>query len=155
MTAKEYLQSVRLANSEADRRISRLEHYRDCAGYGTGKREAGRISGTPQRSRVEDNVCALVDYEREHRLMVSANQAVDICVDRRTEAADIIRRIPRERYREVLYRYYIDGLTWRQVAEQMGLSLRKTHTLHGWALTVFERFLSRSNLSISDRNHNI
>lgn len=141
MTAKEYLQSVRQADTDADRQIARLEAYREAAAYGTGRREATRISGTGQRSRVEDNVCALVDYEREHRLMVCANQAVDICSDRRIEAAAIIRRMPRERYREVLYRYYIDGLTWRKVAEQMGVSLRTAHRLHGWALTVFERFM--------------
>lgn len=144
MTAKEYLQSVRQADSEADRQISILERYREAAGYGTGKHEATRISGTSQRSRVEDNVCALVDYEREHCLMDLADEAVDLYVDRREEAASIIRRIPREQYREVLYRYYIDGLTWRQVADQMGVSMRTVYRLHGWALLVFDRVWGKS-----------
>lgn len=139
MTAKEYLQSVRRANTDADRHISRLEHYREAAGYGTGKREASRISGTSQRSRVEDNVCAMIDYEREHQLMGRANDAVDEFVDRRKSACDIIALIPRERYREVLYRYYIDGLTWRQVAEQMGIGIRRVYKLHGWALVIFDK----------------
>lgn len=141
MTAKEYLQSVRQANADADRRISRLEAYREAAAYGTGRREATRISGTPQRSRVEDNVCAMIDYEREHCLMARANQAVDQYTDRRDQAAAIIRCIPRAEYREVLYRYYIDGLTWQQVADQMGVGLRTVHRLHGWALVVFERLM--------------
>ena len=143
MTAKEFLQSVRRANTDADRQISRLEHYREAAGYGTGKREATRISGTSQRSRVEDNVCAMIDYEREHQLMGRANDAVDEFIDRRKTACDIIALIPRERYREVLYRYYIDGLTWSQVAEQMGDSLRTIYRLHGWALVVFERVMKK------------
>lgn len=139
MTAKEFLQSVRRANTDADRHVSRLEHYREAAGYGTGKREASRISGTSQRSRVEDNVCAMIDYEREHQLMGRANDAVDEFVDRRKTACDIIALIPRERYREVLYRYYIDGLTWRQVAEQMGIGIRRVYKLHGWALVIFDK----------------
>ena len=139
MTAKEYLQSVRKADSKADRQIARLEAFREAAAYGTGRWEATRISGTPQRSRVEDNVCAMIDYEREHCLMLRANQAVDQYTDRRDQAAAIIRCIPRQEYREVLYRYYIDGLTWRQVAEQMGIGVATAHRLHGWALVVFDR----------------
>lgn len=141
MTAKEYLQSVRRANTDADGHINRLEHYREAAGYGTGKREASRISGTSQRSRVEDNVCAMIDYEREHQLMGRANDAVDEFIDRRKTACDIIALIPRERYREVLYRYYIDGLTWRQVAEQMGIGIRRVYKLHGWALVIFDKVM--------------
>lgn len=144
MTAKEYLQSVRQANADADRRISRLEAFREAAAYGTGRREATRISGTPQRSRVEDNVCAMIDYEREHQLMGRANDAVDEFVDRRKTACDIIALIPRERYREVLYRYYIDGLTWRQVAEQMGIGIRRVYKLHGWALVIFDKIMGNA-----------
>lgn len=148
MTAKEYLQSVRWANVEADRRVSRLERYRDCAGYGTGKREATRISGTSQRSRVEDNVCALVDLERklgmERGLMADADRAVDEYVDRKAEATALIARIPRQLYREVLYHYYIDCLSWEQVAAVVGRSLRQTHYIHGWALQIFERVIQRN-----------
>ena len=148
MTAKEYLQSVRWANIEADRRVSRLERYRDCAGYGTGKREATRISGTSQRSRVEDNVCALVDLERkmqmERGMMADADRAVDDYVDRKAEATALIARIPRQLYREVLYHYYIECLSWEQVATVVGRSLRQTHYIHGWALQILERLMHKS-----------
>ena len=144
MTAKEYLQSVRRANTDADRHISRLEHYREAAGYGTGKREATRISGTSQRSRVEDNVCALIDLERE--AMAQANCAVDVYVDAKEEARQVIERIPRQDYRTVLTLYYLDCLTWDKVAERMGKSRQWVHRLHGWALVVFERIWKNHNI---------
>lgn len=144
MTAKEYLRSVRVANENADIAIRRLELYREKATYGTGAKEAERISGTNQRSRVEDNVCKLVDLERrlqtEGKLMAQANAAVDLYVDRREEAKMLIRQLPQERFREVLWRYYIDGLTWGQVFEQMGIKARSHgFRLHGWALLAFEK----------------
>lgn len=156
MTAKEYLRSVRVANEQVSRAVRRLEIYREKAGYGTGSKEAERISGTSQRSRVEDNVCKMVDLERkleaERRLMTDANEAVHLYVDRREEAKALIRRMPQERFREVLWRYYIDGLTWGQVFEQMGIKARSHgFRLHGWALLAFEKFYKRLDRGLLDK----
>lgn len=143
MTAKEYLRSVRLLNDAASAEIRKLEAYREKATYGTGTKEAERISGTSQRSRVEDNICKAIDLEtrlrKECRLMDDANAAVDLYVDRRDEAKALIRKMPQERFREILWRYYIDGLTWGQLSEQMRLSRRFLFRLHGWALLAFDK----------------
>lgn len=144
MTAKEYLRSVRIANENADCAIRRLELYRERATYGTGRREAERVSGTSRRSMVEENICKAIDLEerlkKEHRLMEDANAAVDLYADRREEAKEMIRRLPQERFREVLWRYYIDGLSWAQVFDQMGIGARSHgFRLHGWALLAFEK----------------
>lgn len=148
MTAKEYLRGVRIANENADGAIRRLELYREKATYGTGTKEAERISGTSQRSRVEDNICKAIDLEarlrKEHRLMDDANAAVDLYVDRREEVKTLIRQMPQERFREVLWRYYIDGLTWTQVSEQMQISRRWLFRLHGWALLAFDRIYQKA-----------
>ena len=139
MTAKEFLRSIRKTNIQSDREIERLRDYRERAGYGTGKKEAGRISGTSQRSRVEDNVCRLVDLERricrERRIeMIEDDQA-----DRREEAEHIIARIPRAQFAELLYMYYIESRTWDEVASVLKRSLRQTFYIHGDALQAFEK----------------
>lgn len=139
MTAKEFLRSIRRTNIQSDREIERLREYRERAGYGTGKKEAGRISGTSQRSRVEDNVCRLVDLERricrERRIeMIEDDQA-----DRREEAEHIIARIPRAQFAELLYLYYIESRTWDEVASVLKRSLRQTFYIHGDALQAFEK----------------
>lgn len=142
MTAKDYLRQVRQANYQADKNISRLEHFREAACYGTGRKEAERISGSTQRSRVEENVCRMIDLERrlqERGLMVKANQAVDAFVDRRQEATAIICRIPQPQYRELLMLYYIDGLEWHQVASVQRCSLRHAFRVHGSALVAFDQ----------------
>lgn len=156
MTAKEYLRSVRVANEQVSRAVRRLEIYREKAMYGTGQKEAERISGTSQRSRVEENVCKMIDLERklaaERRLMDEANAATDIYVDRKEQAKELIRQIPQEAFREVLWRYYIDGLTWGQVFEQMGIKARSHgFRLHGWALLAFEKFYKRLDRGLLDK----
>lgn len=144
MTAKEYLRQVRQANFQADKNICRLEHFREAACYGTGRKEAERISGSAQRSRVEENVCCMIDLERrmqERGLMVRANQAVDAFVDRRQEAALIISRVRQPQFRELLTLYYIDGLAWDQVARVLRCSVRHAFRIHGTALLVFDPLL--------------
>ena len=138
MTAKEYLRSIRKTNTQCDRELDRLREYRERAGYGTGKKEAGRISGTNQRSRVEENVCALVDLERRLCRERRIEMIEDDLADRREEAEAIIRLIPRLQFRELLYLYYIEGLTWDQVANVMKRNMRQVFRFHGYALQAFE-----------------
>lgn len=149
MTAKEFLRGIRIANDNVNSAIRRLEIYREKAMYGTGSKEAERISGTSQRSRVEENVCKMVDLERkienELRLMDEANAATDIYVDRKEQAKEIIRQIPQESFREVLWRYYIDGLSWGQVADQMRVGRRWLFRLHGWALVEFSKIMKKTS----------
>jgi hypothetical protein len=136
MTAKEYLRSVR---NDESRYISKCERLRDMAGYGCGQKEAERISGDPARSRVENCVVALVDLERK----MQGKAVSRVNVDRQAEAVELIRKIPRELYREVLFLYYCESLDWKQVAKTVGRSERQIHYIHGWALQIFEEILRR------------
>lgn len=139
MTAKEYLRSIRKTNAQYSRELDRLREYRERAGYGTGRKEAIRISGTNLRSRVEDNVCAMVDLERRLRRERRIEMIEDDQAERREEAEAIIARIPRPQFRELLCLYYIEGRTWDEVASVMRRSLRQTFYLHGYALQAFEK----------------
>ena len=49
-------------------------------------------------------------------------------------AIDSIDQVEEARLREVLELYYIDGYTWGQVAQRMGVDLRWVYRLHGRAL---------------------
>ena len=57
---------------------------------------------------------------------------VETLTDERLGAA--IRAVEDDRLSEVLELYYIDGFTWDQVAERMGLDKRWVFRLHGRAL---------------------
>ena len=146
MLAKEFLHLVRASEEQAEPEMERLRTLIDRAGYGTGQKEAQRVSGTSQRSRVECNVCAKVDLENEIKKKLPRMQRTDYGVSTiidyaalRNEAMIIMRLIPRPIYAEVLYLYYIEALSWPEVARTIKKSLRWTYKLHGYALEVFDR----------------
>ena len=147
--AKDFLRLVRLAEERAEPEMERLRTMIDRAGYGTGQKEAQRISGSSQRSRVECNVCAKIDLENEilkagpkHKL-TEGREAILNYAQLRYEAMAVIRLIPRPIYAEVLYLYYIEALTWEEVARTVKRSLRSTFRVHGYALEVFDKVWSR------------
>lgn len=160
-TAKDFLRLVRMAEERADPEMERLRTLVDRAGYGTGQKEAQRISGTSQRSRVECNVCAKIDLENEilkagmKRKLTEGRDAMLNYAQLRYEAMAVIRLIPRPVYAEVLYLYYIEVLTWEEVARTVKKSLRGTFRVHGYALEVFERiwtnYLKGIDLAVLDK----
>lgn len=144
MKAKEFLRQVRNERDLIAPEIERLETLREKAGYGTGRREAGRISGTSQRSKVEDNVCSLVDMERKMnaqpgRLAGKPMGKLTNYSQMRYMTIDILRRMNPPIYAEVLMHYYLEGLSWAEVAKTIKRSYRHTLRIHGWALLIFER----------------
>lgn len=149
MTAKDFLNLVRLAEERAEPEMERLRTLTERAGYGTGQKEAQRVSGTNQRSKVEDNVCIKVDLEAEMqqkapRIKREVNKPLLDYASLRYEAMCVINGIPRYDYRQVLIHYYIDALTWPEVARTMKRSLRGTQSLGGYAVEVFGRIWENS-----------
>jgi len=130
MTAKQFLQEVRRMDRRIDARQERLDRIRE-------RLEAGRrssVTGMPRGGRSDwaDTADRLIDLERR------VNGAIrEMCRMKRL-AAEAIGRIEDSRLRDVLEYYYIDGMTWEQVAEAMGYSdPRFVFRLHGRALLAF------------------
>lgn len=126
MTAKEFLRTARDADRRIDEAMERLEHMR-------AKLEAGRMSnltGMPRGGAVDWTETADRVIELERRV----NSRIREMVRQKQAAMDAIDRVEEARLREVLELYYLDGYTWEQVAETMGLSDRHVKRLHGIAL---------------------
>jgi len=126
MTAKEFLRQVRQADRRIDEATERVERIR-------AKLEAGRMSsvtGMPRGGGKDWTVTAdaLIELERGVNARIR-----DMCRLKRL-AMEAIDQVDEARLREVLELYYLDGMTWEQVAERMGLDLRWVFRLHGRAL---------------------
>lgn len=126
MTAKEFLRQARDADRRIDEAMERLERMR-------AKLEAGRMSnltGMPRGGALDWTETADRVIELERRV----NARIREMVRQKQAAMDAIDRVEEARLREVLELYYLDGYTWEQVAEQMGMSDRHVKRLHGVAL---------------------
>ena len=126
MTAKEFLRLARGADDRIDRAQERVERLR-------ARLEAGRMSqitGMPRGGGADwtETADKLIELER----VVNA-RIRDMCRVKRL-AMEAIEAVEEMRYREVLELYYLDGLTWEKVAEQMHYTTRNVTVLHGKAL---------------------
>jgi DNA-directed RNA polymerase specialized sigma24 family protein len=126
MTAKEFLRRARGVDrlvDEAQERVDRLQ----------AKLEAGRMSqitGMPRGGGADWTQTA----DRLIELEQVVNGRIRELVRWKLAAIDAIDAVEEARLREVLELYYIDGFTWEQVAQRMGLDPRWVFRLHGKAL---------------------
>ena len=126
MTAKEFLRRARSVDRRVDEATERVERIR-------ARLEAGRMSsvtGMPRGGAKDWTETADRLIELEQRV----NARIRELVRWKHAAMDAIDRVDDARQREVLELYYIDGYTWEQVAQRMGLSDRHVKRLHGIAL---------------------
>ena len=126
MTAKEFLRRAREVDRRVDEAQERAERLRE-------KLEAGRMSsvtGMPRGGGADwtETADKLIELERV------VNQRTRELVRWKLAAIDAIRSVEEPRLAEVLELYYIDGLTWEQVAQRMGRDIRWVYRLHGRAL---------------------
>ena len=126
MTAKEFLRQARSVDRRVDEATERVDRLR-------AQLEAGRMSsvtGMPRGGAKDWTETADRLIELEQRV----NAQVREMVRWKLAAIDAIDAVEEVRLREVLELYYIDGFTWEQVAQRMGVDLRWVYRLHGKAL---------------------
>ncbi len=126
MTAKEFLRRAREVDRRVDEAQERAERLR-------AKLEAGRMSsvtGMPRGGGADwtETADKLIELERV------VNARTRELVRWKLAAIDAIWAVEEPRLSEVLELYYIDGLTWEQVAQRMGRDIRWVYRLHGRAL---------------------
>ena len=90
--------------------------------------EAERVSGTSQRSRVEDAVCKLVDLDAE------LDREIDRLTDEIQRAEYLISQLPDKRHQDVLRYRYLNGWSWEKIEEVMRYDRRWMFRLHGEGL---------------------
>lgn len=124
MTVKEYLQQgYRLARGIRFKR-ERIKDLRELAGRSTSTYTAEHVSGTPQRSKLENCMCQIDEWERE----------IDADLRKLWEVRRFISQVSNLDYRRLLELRYEDGLGWDQIAGKMHYSKRHILRLHGNAL---------------------
>lgn len=126
MTAKEFLRRARTVDRRVDEAQERVDRLR-------ARLEAGRMSqitGMPRGGGADWTETADKLIELEQRVNARTRELVRW----KLAAMDAIERVDEARLREVLELYYIDGFTWEQVAERMGITERWALILHGKAL---------------------
>lgn len=132
MTAKEYLRRIR--DAESDLRSAEMDYQRardDVMNLKAIEYDKDKVSNS-HIGDLSDAIAALEKYAER------VNAKWDELVVMREEAKERIGEIADGRYREVLYRRYLQGESWEYIAVGMGYAYHHIHKLHGQALNEFE-----------------
>ena len=124
MTAKEYLEQYLDANREINAKLDEIQNWRELATKTTRTFEGDETETTASL------VAKIVDQDRE------VDRQIDKLVEIRQEIETLIHSLQDHRYRDVLQLRYINGKTWREVAEQLHYSDRNITYLHEKALQI-------------------
>lgn len=126
MTAKEYLSQGVTLNRDIRFKRDRIARLRDMAEGATSTYTAGRVSGTPQRSKMENCIAQIDELERE----------IDAAIGTLGKIKAVIATVENPIYRQVLELRYLDGMTWEQIGRRLHYSRRTVIYKHWDALKV-------------------
>ena len=136
MTAKEYLRRIR--DAESDLRSAEMDYQRardDVMNLKAIEYDKDKVSNS-HIGDLSDAIAALEKYAER------VNAKWDALLAMREEAKERIGEITDGRYREVLYRRYLQGESWEYIAVGMGYSFRQITRLHGGALRAIAEKMS-------------
>ncbi len=134
---RQFLRGVRHSYLYTQTLCERAERYRQMAMRSTSRTDAVRLGGTPQRSKVETYVLELMDVHEQLK------RKVDALLDQSRRAEQLISLLRDDRHRTVLQFRYLCGMTYDEIAEKLGYTLRWTHKLHSSALSQLEQICQR------------
>jgi len=128
MNAKEYLSQAYRLDRRINSKLEQVDNLRELSTKATASIHAERISGTKERSPMENAIVKLIDLEHE------INADIDKLVDLKRELTAFIDKLVNSNHKTLLELRYLNGFTWDRVAGSMGYDVRWIYRLHGAAL---------------------
>lgn len=135
MDVKEWLRQLPQIELRIRSKEAQVRKYRVMATRATSSVEATRVSGSSNRSRVEDAVVRICDLDADVQ-----KELEELRVYRR-DAMAVIMQIPDVRQRAVLEMHYVTGWSLRRIADEMHYQERWVQVLHGLALNAAREVL--------------
>ena len=136
---KVVLQRARYIQRRIDQRQAELTRVREMRSYITGTNfEAVRVKHSADRGPTE----RLALSSRVEALEEMLRADVERLAEAKIEAIGLISLLDNRWQQDVLWEYYIHGLKWEAVADQIGYSTRHVLRLHGDALQALRKIMS-------------
>lgn len=136
MTAQQRLEDIRKLDELINAKLAERTRLRELATATTAKPMDGMPftnTGTVNQ-KIQDIVIKLVMLEEE------TNALIDKYVDEKQEIVRVIEMLPEREY-GVIHRYYIQGMTWEQVADDIGYCTTQVWRIKKIAFEIIEDIL--------------
>ena len=134
--AKEYLEQVGKLDAIIDCKLADVDRlYARVTRITPTLKQDAVSGGRGGQDQLAETVAKLVDLKRE------INADVDRLVDLKREIAGTLERLKQPNHYRVLYDRYVLGMTWDDIAADMGYCKRNVQVIHGGALAALNRLL--------------
>ncbi len=134
--AKTYLKRLEQCDARINAMQDKLDSLYDQATRITPTLKQDVVSGGGNHDKVGDAVAKIVDLRNE------INRQIDYYVDLQQEANDLLNKLQDNVHYTILYRKYMLGDSFAQIAAEIGKGERWTNSLHGDALVAFADLLT-------------
>lgn len=134
MKAKEYLLQIRKLDRLIDNKLAEVDHWKSVA-FGTGTWSEGeRVQSSGNKQKMASAVERYIDIQAE----ITAD--IDRLIDLKQEVIKTIEVLPEKEY-DVLHKFYVQGMTFDDIADFHERSYSWATSVHGRALASLQRVL--------------
>lgn len=149
--AREYLGQIREVKELIDNKKFTLEHLRSAASTISSPNSSGmQVDGSKdQEAGYAKRVQKIVDLEKE------IEEYINYFIELESEIFSVIKKVKCDTEREILKNYYLELMTWEQVAEKMNYTERHVKRLYREALknvSIPQRSITRRKMSENVQN---
>ena len=128
MNAKEYLSQAMHIDQRINSKLEQVTRLRETAANCTATLSYTPRSNAPNRQRMEETICKIVDLERD------INEDIDRLVDLKADARRTINAVSDPDKQLILELRYLCYKPWNEIMTELGYSEPTIYRLHGEAL---------------------
>ena len=134
MKSKEYLLQIRKLDTLINNKLAEVDHWKSVA-FGTGAWSDGeRVQSSGNKQKMASAVDRYVDIQAE----ITAD--IDKLINLKQEVIRTIEVLPEKEY-DVLHKFYVQGMTFDDIADFHERSYSWATSVHGRALASLQRVL--------------
>lgn len=136
--AKAYLQQIKLYDTHINNKLEEKARLKMLALNITSTIKGDVSSGSHSQDKIGDAMAKIVDLDNEINLLI------DKFIDYKEDVNQQLLKLKNPNHRKVLYKRYIDNMSWNKIAADMEYSYRGITKLHGKALLALEKVMKNS-----------
>ena len=133
--AKEYLERIRKQDKAIDKKLDELANLNSIVNRITPVMNMAGAAAGGNQDKLGATIAKIVDLQEE------INRDVDILVDKKREAYQILYKLEDEIYYKILEMRYLQYMTFEQIAVELNCSRRWAEIKNGRALEEYDRLL--------------
>lgn len=133
--AKEYLERIKMMDAIVDSKLEELAMLKSMVKRITPVMNTTGGGASGNQDKMSETIAKIVDLQEE------INRDVDMVVNLKKDANELLAKIKRPEYYQVLHKRYVLFKSFEQIAMEMKYSYRGICYVHGRALQAFGKVL--------------